>query len=418
VTDDLTVLVAVERFPSRIQPWLLNSLEQVVVRGGGLWIVSERPGHPSYPPKVDELGLRERTVYLRLGSPTSLLDLARRAATPRSTTGRRVRRGLRRLLGSGRLLRGPPRRIANRLTKSPAFGLDGVSLIHSHAMVTAYEFVEVAQVLDVPLVHTFHGLQPAGVPGLPEPKRRVVFDEVSVCLVNTEFAKRQLSSLGCPEGKIRVLPQGIVLDEFPFRPRAAADDAPLRVLTVGRLHRDKGHRYAIEAVRLLSERGRAVEYRIVGHGPYHSKLGAWAAEVGVGDRVTVVGGVDDAGLLEQYAWADVFLLPSVRDETGHHEETQGVVMQEAQASGKIVVATRTGGIPECLDDGRSAFVVEDRSGPAIADALDFVADHPERWEEWQRLGREWVEERFDIDVIGRELWALYGEVRCNRGASR
>jgi len=70
----------------------------------------------------------------------------------------------------------------------------------------------------------------------------------------------------------------------------------------------------------------------------------------------------------------------------------------------------TRGIPECVDDGVSAFLVEDRSAEALADRLAHIATHPEDWGRWQRLGREWVAQHFDMDRIGQRLWDIYVEL--------
>jgi len=410
-----TVLVAVEKFPNRIQPWVLRGLEQTLRRGGRLWIASGSDGDESYPDKVIELGLLERTLYVRLGSVRSLWAVALGILTP-GDRGAVVRRGVARIARAGALFRGSPKRIANRLIKSPVFGLSDVNVVHAHAMVSAFEYVEVARLLGASLVYTFHGLQPAGVEGLSDAKRESLFEALSVCLVNTGFAREQVVSLGCPAHKVRVVPQGIALDEFPFAPTAPRKAEPLRVLTVGRLHPDKGHAYAIEAIKLLADRGIPAEYRIVGRGPEQAHLERLADSSGVRHRVTFVGTADDEELRGEYARADVFVLPSVRDRTGHHEETQGVVLQEAQASGKIVIATRTGGIPECLDAGVSAFLVEDRSPEQIAGAIEEVVSRPERWPDWQQRSREWVEERFDADRIGARVWDIYMDLLAGEPA--
>ncbi|MEX2048888.1 MAG: glycosyltransferase [Gemmatimonadota bacterium] len=403
---ELTVLVAVERFPSRIQPWILSGLEQVIAFGGRVWIASASEGDASYPAKIDALGLKARTIYVLPGRPSALLRTLGAAAFP-SERGRRVRRGLGRQFSSGRLLGGPARKVANQIVMAEVEGLTGVDVVHSHSLVEGYAYLEVARVLGAPQVHTFHGLQPVGLPSLPEQMRLEFFQGIHTCLVNTEFAKRQAVGQGCPAEKVRILPQGITLADFPYRPRARAEGEPLRLLTVARLHPDKGHRYAFEAVRRALQMGLQVNYRVVGTGPERENLERLVREMGIDDCVHFLGAVDDRTLLAEYANAHVFVLPSVRDETGHHEETQGVVIQEAQASGKIVVATRTGGIPECVDDGVSAFLVPDRSGDAIAEALARIAARIEVWPRWQQQGRQWVESRFDARMIGRRLWDVY-----------
>jgi glycosyltransferase involved in cell wall biosynthesis len=412
----MRILVPTERFPSRIQPWLLNTVEKAVLRGAEVWLTSALPGAEDYPPKVDDHGLRDRTLTLELGSPRAALRgaVGLLGAGPAS---RRARAGLRAALDEARRRGSGLRGLANAVIKAPAFGLPPLDLVHSHALAQGYDYSDVSRHAGIPQVHTYHGAHLAGVSGLADHKRLAFFRHISVCLVNTDFARREVESLGCPPDIIRVLPQGIVLDEFPFRPTSPDSVRPLRLLTVGRLNVDKGQRFALEAVSLLAERGVDVDYRVVGDGPQRDALEGLASELGVGGRVHFTGRVDDATLREEYADADVFLLPSVKRDGHFHEETQGVVIQEAQASGCIVVATRTGGIPECVDEGVSAFLVDDRRPDQIADAVAQVAAQPDRWTEWQQRGRAWVESRYDMEAIGDRLWSIYRELVDGAGAS-
>ncbi|MCH8895365.1 MAG: glycosyltransferase [Proteobacteria bacterium] len=194
------------------------------------WIVSGSQGDPSYPRKVDDLGLLPRTLCLELSRASSVLRAVAEVVSPTSELGRHRRQGIRRLHDAGTLFHGSLRDLGNRVIMTAAAGLPDVALVHSHSMVTAYQYLEVVRALGVPLVHTFHGLHPKGVDGLSAPKRAKLFEQAAVCLVNTRFGKQQLESLGCLAEKIRILPQGLVLSEFPFAPRARGKNEPLRLL--------------------------------------------------------------------------------------------------------------------------------------------------------------------------------------------
>jgi len=323
-------------------------------------------------------------------------------------SSRELRRAARR--GMARAVLHPerldPYSIGKGVALAVPLGLPRISLIHSHAMTLGYEFLRVARMHRAPLVQTFHGLPPAGVAGLSDEKQDQLFRGASRFLVNTEFAKGQLADLGCPVDKMEVLPQGTNLSEFPFEPRPHPGAGPFRFLTVGRLHEDKGHAYALQAMAELVNRGVKFRYHIVGYGPEKSSLEFLSRELGIADRVHFMDEVDDAGLQREYREAHIFLFPSLRDLRGKHEETQGVAMQEAQATGCLVVATRTGGIPESVD-GTQARLVPDRNAQALASAILDLVRQPERWSEWQTAGRRWVETRYSIEVIGRRLAELY-----------
>jgi glycosyltransferase involved in cell wall biosynthesis len=409
------VLIVAARFPSRIQPWLLNQIEQICLRGGKVRIVAEGPLDGPYQPKVDDLGLLEATEYYPATTAGVVAGL-KRLAFERGERGARARHGLRRL-GRSPWCPGHARAWAKAAARAPVYATPGIELVHSHSLSQAYEYRHVALLNDIPLVHTFHGLTPRGVRGLSEAMRTELFSITDVALVNTRFAQGQLEALGCPGEKIEILPQGIRVSDFSFATRQPSSSGPVRILTVGRLQPDKGIEYAIRAIAVLRAQGRDVEYRVIGEGPEEGRLRAVARELRTEQFVTLTGGVDDATLRDAYRDADVFILPSVASDLTDHTETQGVVIQEAQASGAIVAASRVGGIPECVEDGVSAFLFEERSPVAIAMTVASIIDRPERWEEWQSRGRDWVERNFDVDVLGERLCRVYARSLANRAGT-
>lgn len=403
----LRIVVAATYFPSRIQPWVLNSVEQLILHGGRPTMFANRRMGRTWPESFDRLGLNARTCYVRPGEPKGLWIALRLLGSRHPVFGPATRSGIRRVLADPP---DGPRRTLSALALAPAYGLRDTDVIHCHSTVIGYHMVDVARSLDVPLILTFHGLPPTGVAILPEEKRQRLFDASARILVNTRFAKRQVVARGAREDIVEILPQGVPLDRLAYQPKTHEPGAEFRLLTVGRLHPDKGHRHAIEAVRRLREKGYSIQYRIVGVGPLRDALERQAAEAGLADSVRFLGELTDEELAQEYRGADVFVLPSVKDREGKHEETQGVVMQEAQACGVIVVATRTGGIPECLDAGKSAFLAEERDPDSLAAAIETVLAAPERWPEWQAAGRGWVEEHFDLRKIGARQWAIMSAV--------
>ena len=142
-------------------------------------------------------------------------------------------------------------------------------------------------------------------------------------------------------------------------------------------------------------------------GPERKTLEEQIRQLKLENTIEIIGEASDEQLLNEYQRAHLFILPSIKDRDGYHEETQGVVIQEAQASGTIVIATQTGGIPECVDDGRSAFLVPDRDANAIADVIQTVISQPEQWDAWRRAARNWVEQNFATEVVGQKTWQLY-----------
>ena len=100
---------------------------------------------------------------------------------------------------------------------------------------------------------------------------------------------------------------------------------------------------------------------------------------------------------------DIFVLPSL-------DEGLGRSMVEAMAAGKPVVASRVGGIPEAVEDGKTGILVPPRDAHALADALSFMLDNPEKALEMGRRGRERAEKLFDEERMADSICSLYREL--------
>jgi glycosyltransferase involved in cell wall biosynthesis len=175
----------------------------------------------------------------------------------------------------------------------------------------------------------------------------------------------------------------------------------VRILSVGRLIEEKGFIYLLRALKLLQDRGCTFRCEIVGApdessaSGYYAELQALWRRLGLEPVVTFVGALPFNGVLEKYADADMFVLPSVTAASGGRDVTPNALI-EAMAMGLPVVSTRMSGIPEIVEHGVSGLLVPPRNDRALAHALEgLIADPCLR----RRLGqnaRRRVEVRFDI----------------------
>ncbi len=178
--------------------------------------------------------------------------------------------------------------------------------------------------------------------------------------------------------KIVVVPGALRSDfptEIPPRPTRPAD-APLVLLTVGRVHPRKGQHCVLEALALLPPALRArVEYRIAGpvvQAAYQQHLEKLARDCGA--VVRFLGEVPDAALSAAYAGADIFVMTPVPH--GPSLEGYGLVYLEAAAHGLPTIAHRTGGVPEAVPEGVTGLLAEPDDRPALAKALAQLIQEP------------------------------------------
>jgi len=183
----------------------------------------------------------------------------------------------------------------------------------------------------------------------------------------SEGVKRVLVEGGVPPEKVAVVPSGIDFSVYEGdRPRDSLrreygfSESDYLVGIVAQLEDHKGHRYLLEAARILMQRSRKIKIIIVGEGSLKLELTRQAERLDVKDVVYFLGFREDIPNI--LASLDQFVLSS-------HLEGLGSSLLDAMACRLPVVATRTGGIPEVVEHGKSGLLVPPKDPEALADAV-------------------------------------------------
>ncbi|MDO8475200.1 MAG: glycosyltransferase [Candidatus Rokubacteria bacterium] len=217
-------------------------------------------------------------------------------------------------------------------------------------------------------------------------------------LVTTDcFGRATLRRYGFDDRRIVTLRLSIAAKKIPFRERRRASDT-VRLLSVGRLVEKKGLEVGVRAAAAFqaANPGLRLEYRIIGDGPLWGDLTRLAEQLGAAATVQLLGALPGAEVMRWMHDSDIYLLPSLMEQAGY-------VLLEAQATGLPVVATRVGGVPEMVREGRSALLVEARDVRATTDALQELLARSDQWPAMGQEGRRHVEEHFDVDRLTTQL---------------
>jgi glycosyltransferase involved in cell wall biosynthesis len=182
----------------------------------------------------------------------------------------------------------------------------------------------------------------------------------------SEAIRRECERYGLDAAKAEVIRPAVDPQVFYPEANSKAQDGAFHVVSVGNLSWVKGFEYALEAVRLLADRGVDVRFDIIGHGPERHRLLYTIADLGLGERVRLLGRREPEEVRAHLRKADAFLLSSV---------TEGIsnAVLEAMSTGVPVVTTDCGGMGEAVTDGVEGFVVPTRDPAAIASALTRLA---------------------------------------------
>ncbi len=224
-------------------------------------------------------------------------------------------------------------------------------------------------------------------------------------LVITPRLRRLLVSDGVDEDRVHVIPPGVnpSLFDGPFEDPFAYVGKP-RVLFVGRLAPQKGVRTLVAAAGLLEDP--SVQVLLVGDGPERPAVERQAKRIGVGNRLHFVGFVAHDRLPAVLAHADLLVLPSLYEELG-------TVLLEAMQAGLPIVASKTGGIPDVIEDGVNGMLVPPGEPEALAGAIDrLLADR-----DLARQLSEGAQERgkdYDWEVLAERVLAVYQGVTAGR----
>lgn len=213
-----------------------------------------------------------------------------------------------------------------------------------------------------------------------------------VIICPSEFVRDGIAEAGGPTEKCVIVPYGIDAG-FRLSLRPPRPEQTLRVLTVGAIGLRKGAPYVLEAARRM---GKEADFRMVGPcfvaKPRQDELRA---------ALDLRGAVPRTEIMEHYAWADVFLLPSVC-------EGSATVVYEALAAGLPVITTPNAG--SVVRDSVDGFIVEPGNVEAICRALRLLKEDRALLETMSRQACETAAD-YDLAAYGKRLRAALSPVR-------
>ncbi len=259
----------------------------------------------------------------------------------------------------------------------------------------------------VPMLLYVHGGELNFLNKLPDPIKRIfiaLMKKADMITVNSSYTKNLVESYGLD----------IPVEIVPFsNPHADSVMYPYKekskkiILFVGRLIEAKGLDDLVRAYRIVREKFREVELRIVGDGPMGERIEKMAKEFEL--PVTLTGFKSGKALEEEYKNASVFVLPSKPDKIGQ-TETLGVVTIEALSYGVPVVASNIGGIPDVIKDGKTGLLFEPGNYKELAEKILTLLESSYLAKNLVSTGQRHVKDNFYWDKIVDRLEKIYAHL--------
>jgi glycosyltransferase involved in cell wall biosynthesis len=225
-----------------------------------------------------------------------------------------------------------------------------------------------------PVVITARGSDINLLPQFPVPRKLILWaaQNARAMITVCSYLKDEMVRLGADPARITPLRNGVDLQRFAPLDRASARAAlgidGFTLLSVGRLNEHKGHHIIVKALTRLP----GVNLLIAGDGPDRDKLEALALELGVADRVRLLGPVPQTELRTYYGAADLLVLASSREGWAN-------VLLESMACGTPVVATSICGTPEVVTAPEAGRLMPERTPESLIEAVNLLrAQEPDR----------------------------------------
>lgn len=274
--------------------------------------------------------------------------------------------------------------------------------------------------LNIPLVISFHGTDSTSMPKLDteyasELKKLNNYDKI-IFTANSNFLKAKLIEAGLNPKKIRLIHNSFnpLFNKFK-KTEWFESGKEFSVINTGRLINLKGQKYLIEGfAKFLKEVYPQSKLSLIGYGKDEKKLRKLVKELGIEKNVKFLGPVKNSkipGILQNH---DIYVQPSIRDESTFQEEAFGVAILEAIAVGLPVIVTNTGGMPEVVMENNEqySFVIPEKNSSAIYEILKMMVDGKYRFQDNEEYARK-VMNKFSYENHIKNIVALYDELIKN-----
>ena len=297
------------------------------------------------------------------------------------------------------------------LRKHPAATLH----LHFVSFLTLYPWI--AKLAGVNKVFfTDHHSRPAGYVARPAPlwkkiaARMIGWPFTKVICVSNYGHQCMTTVNALPRDRYEMIYNGIDLARVSsdngasrrFRERFAIPQHRAIVGQVSWIIPEKGITDFLEMARLVSSRSEDVQFVLAGEGAQREQYMRDAAAMGLGDRITFTGMIDDP-------FAEgVFHAFDIVCQFSRWEEVFGWMIAEAMAHQTPVVATRVGGIPELITDGQTGYLVERGDSERMSSRVLELVNDPAARARMGQAARQTVETRFDLQTKVAQLIESYG----------
>lgn len=280
-----------------------------------------------------------------------------------------------------------------------------IALIHAHEFSAIVYGWIVSRLARIPFTGTIHGKNYFWEKARRRAAYRIIARTATLVAVSEDLKRFVVEKIEIPADRIKVIYNGVT-------PSPQMSDAEIercrselgiqtgdRVLgTVGSLYPVKGHTFLLDAMPTVLERFPNTVLIIAGRGQLEVLLKDQAKRLGIEHNIRLLGMRQDIPRL--LALMDVFVLPSL-------SEGLSMALLEAMAAGKAIIATRVGGNPELVEEGKTGMLVTAEDATELAASLITMLEEPTTMHFFGRIGAVRVQQQFSTHRMSNQYADLY-----------
>ena len=242
-----------------------------------------------------------------------------------------------------------------------------------------------------------------------------IIKRAKICTVLNPPLKRELIRRGIEEEKIKVMPNGVNVNEFgnfdekeliKIKEKYGIDSDKIVIMFAGTITPRKGVKYLLEAMEIVVHSGCNNAFLVLAGDTnldrkYFEEVHNFTRKK-IKDCVKFLGIIPYEDLKALYSACDIFVLPSFR-------EGDPIALKEALASGKPLIGSNVSGIPMQIRDGWNGFLIEPGDYKKLAERLLYLIENEEERKKTGRNSRKLAEEEFDWSKIAKKYLEAYEE---------
>lgn len=291
------------------------------------------------------------------------------------------------------------------------FRADGTKVVHTHHLSQLLYGGLAGRLAGCRVIHTEHEYYSLMRPRSQQLLRVLARLADRVTAVAEPVRSFLEGTVGLPASKLITIQNGVEVHRYEAAVPLDRDEHDLKnsdviIGCVARLSPEKGHTVLLRAFRKVISRHPLARLALIGEGEERERLQHLAAELNIGHFVRFLGLRVDVP--EVLAACDLFALPSI-------QEGFPMVILEALAAGKAVVASEVGAIPDVIRHGATGLLVPPGDAEALADALCLLIEDEGARQRLGQSGRELVREAYDFERTIGQYDELYQSVLGEAG---